>query len=259
MSTLQSITRGKAQKPPRILIHGGEGIGKSTFGASAPEPVFIQLEDGLDEIDVAKFPRASSYDEVKDQLGSLRREQHEFRTLVIDSADWLERIIHDEICQREGKESIVHCAGGYGRGYEVALAYWREMLAELDALRERGMIVIFTAHSKVEKFEDPEAPTYDRYSPRLHKSSAALLCEWCDAVLFATRRFRTQTVTNNGRSRTTAVAIGSDGGERIIRPYGSPSAVAKNRYGLTSEIPLSWNGFVEAIAAAAGTGSPSAA
>ena len=97
--------------------------------------------------------------------------------------------------------------------------------------------VMLLAHAKVEKFEDPEASPYDRFSPRLHKHAAALVTEWCDAVLFATRKFRTQTEeTGFGRKRTTAHAVGKDGGERILRTVGGPSCVAKNRYGLDAEL-----------------------
>lgn len=250
-SRLATVTTGKTNKPPRILIHGPEGIGKSTFGSSAPDPIFIQTEDGLDEIEAAKFPLAGNVADVGDQLDTLIKEDHDYKSVVIDSADWLERLIHDQVCRDSGCETIEKAAGGYGKGYAVALTYWREIVSKLDTLRnERGMICILVAHSKIEKFEDPEAPTYDRYSPRLHKSSAALLCEWADAVLFATRRFRTTTTEGaGGKTRTTATAIGKDGGERIIRAYGGPTCVAKNRYRITAEIPLSWAAFVDAIAA----------
>ena len=110
------------------------------------------------------------------------------------------------------------------------------------------MVIMLIAHAKVEKFEDPEAPPYDRYSPRLHKHAAALVSEWSDAVLFATRKFRTQSEDGGfGRKRTIAHAVGKDGGERVIRTVGGPSCVAKNRYGLTEELPLSWNAFVNAL------------
>ena len=104
------------------------------------------------------------------------------------------------------------------------------------------------AHAKVERFEDPESPPYDRYVPRLHKHAAALMCEWSDAVLFATRKFRTQTEDAGfNRKRTIAHAIGKDGGERILRCVGGPACVAKNRYGITEELPLSWAAFVNAM------------
>jgi hypothetical protein len=110
------------------------------------------------------------------------------------------------------------------------------------------MVVVLIAHARVEKFEDPESSPYDRYTPRLHKHAAALVSEWCDAVLFATRKFRTQTEdTGFNRKRTIAHALGKDGGERVLRTVGSPSCVAKNRYGITEELPLSWAAFVAAL------------
>ena len=110
------------------------------------------------------------------------------------------------------------------------------------------MVVVLIAHSKVERFEDPESSPYDRYSPRLHKHAAALVKEWCDAVLFATRKMRTQTEDAGfNRKRTVAHAIGKEGGERVMRAYGSPSCVAKNRYGITDELPMSWSAFVGAM------------
>ena len=113
---------------------------------------------------------------------------------------------------------------------------------------DRGMAVICIAHAKIEKFEDPESSAYDRYLPRLHKHAAALVCEWSDAVLFATRKFRTQSEDAGfNRKRTIAHAIGRDGGERILRCVGGPSCVAKNRYGISDELPLSWAAFVDAI------------
>lgn len=265
MSALASITKGRTSKPPRVLLYGPEGIGKSTFGAGCPKPIFIQIEDGLDEIEADKFPRCDTLDDFSDHINALLHEKHDYQTVVIDSADWLENLIHKDVCQSSKVASIELAAGGYGKGYGVALEMWRSVLEKLDRLRNMGMIVVLLAHARVERFEDPDQSiTYDRYSLKLNNSqkfsSAALLSEWVDALLFATRRIRVNIEKkSNDKIRATAVAIGRDGGERIIRPYGSPSAVAKNRYGLTSEIPLSWNSFAEAVAAAHGNGTQSAA
>ena len=131
------------------------------------------------------------------------------------------------------------------------------MVALLNDLREtRGMIVIVIAHSKVERFEDPENSAYDRYTPRLHKAATSLLCEWADAVLFATKRFRVSKEQGNGfqGDRAIATAIGADGGERILRTVGSPACIAKNRFNLPSEIPLSWQAFIDAYMAPKGGG-----
>lgn len=249
MSLLATIQRGRAAKPPRILVHGTEGIGKSTFGSQAPKPIFIQTEDGLDEIDCNRFPLATAYDDVVSSLNELRMQPHDFESVIIDSLDWLERLVWDKLCAQNGVDSIEKVDGGYSKGYTNALTYWREIIDRLNGLRnDRGMVIVLIAHSKVERFEDPESSPYDRYSPRLHKHAAALVSEWCDAVLFATRKIRTQTEDAGfNRKRTTAFAIGKDGGERVLRCIGGPSCVAKNRYGITQELPLSWAAFIQAM------------
>ena len=249
MSMLAQVQRGRIAKPPRILLYGVEGIGKSTFGAQAPNPIFIQTEDGLDEIDCDKFPLATTYEDVAEALVELRREEHGYETVVIDSLDWLERLAWDKLCLENGVNSIEKVDGGYAKGYTHALTYWREIIDHLNVLRNgRGMVVLLIAHSKVERFEDPESSPYDRFAPRLHKHAAALVSEWCDAVLFATRRIRTQSEDAGfNRKRTIAHAIGKDGGERILRCVGGPSCVAKNRYGITDELPLSWAAFIQSL------------
>jgi hypothetical protein len=249
MSLMAKVQRGRAAKPPRILVYGTEGIGKSTFGSQAPKPIFIQTEDGLDELDCDKFPLATTYDDVVAALGELRSQDHAYETVVVDSLDWLERLAWDKLCLECGVNSIEKVDGGYSKGYTHALTYWREIIDHLNALRnQRGMVVVLIAHSKVERFEDPESSPYDRYSPRLHKHAAALMGEWCDAVLFATRKIRTQSEdTGFNRKRTIAHAIGKDGGERILRCVGGPTCVAKNRYGIVEELPLSWPAFIQAL------------
>jgi hypothetical protein len=249
MSLLAQIQRGRTAKPPRILVHGTEGVGKSTFASQAPKPIFVQCEDGLDEIACEKFPLATTYDDVVAALMELRTAQHEYETVVIDSVDWLERLVWDKLCAQYSVNSIEKVDGGYAKGYTHAVTYWREIIDHLNALRNtRGMVVLLIAHSKIERFEDPESSPYDRFSPRLHKHAAALLSEWADAVLFATRKIRTQTEDAGfNRKRTIAHAIGRDGGDRILRCVGGPSCVAKNRYGIVEELPLSWAAFITAL------------
>jgi hypothetical protein len=232
-----------------VLVYGTPGIGKSTFAAGAPHPIFIPTEDGLDEIDCARLPLATTLDEVLAALAELRTQPHDYETVVLDSLDWLERLIWDKVCAEFGVKNIEKADGGYARGYTHALTHWREVIDSLNLLRnQRGMVIVLIAHAKIEKFEDPESPPYDRYSPRIHKHAAALVTEWCDAVLFATRKMRTQTEDAGfGRKRTTAHAVGKDGGERVLRCVGGPGCLAKNRYGLTEEIPLSWAAFVAAL------------
>jgi hypothetical protein len=250
MSILENIRVGKEAKPPRIMIYGIEGIGKSLFSASAPKSIFLQTEDGLSEIDCHKFPLAKNLSSILSALEALENENHDYQTVVIDSCDWLERLIFDEVCREHGAKNIERVDGGYARGYTHALTHWRKIIRSLEILRDnKNMACILIAHSKIEKFEDPESAAYDRYSPRLHKHANALISEWVDAVLFATRKFRTQKEDAGfNRERTIAAPLGADGGERIIRTVGGPACVAKNRFKLPGELPLSWNVLMAAMA-----------
>ncbi|MAT16311.1 MAG: oxidoreductase [Planctomyces sp.] len=249
MSLMQNIHQGRESRPPRILLYGIEGIGKSTFAAAAPKPIFIQTEDGLSEIECDRFPLATRFDEVEQALVSLATEKHDYQTVVIDSLDWLERLIWDDLCRQYHVSSIEKVDGGYSKGYVHALTPWRNVLGLLNRLRlERNMVVIGIAHSRIEKFEDPETSAYDRYSPRLNKHAQGLVCEWVDAVLFATRKLRTQTEDAGfGRKRSIAAPIGVAGGERVLRCVGGPTCVAKNRFCLPEELPLDWQSFMNSL------------
>ena len=242
MALMDSVTTGKEKQPPRIMIYGAEGVGKSTFAASAPKAIFIQTEDGLSEIDCAKFPLCASLDDVLIQLKAVRDEEHEYQTLCIDSLDWLERLIHARVSADYGVKSIEKADGGYGRGYVHALTYWRQVIDLLNEIRsKRQMAVILVAHATIQKMDHPEYQSFDRFTPRLQKLANSLICEWVDAVLFATRRMRVDADTGK------AAPVGADGGERVLRTNGSPAYVAKNRYSLPNEMSLSWAAFLDGL------------
>ncbi len=240
-SLMNQITRGRNPKPRRVMLYGTHGIGKSTFGAMADKPIFIPTEDGLGDIDCESFPLARSFGDVMAALESLYSRDHGYKTVVIDSLDWLERLIWKEVCEDEQAESIEKI--GYAKGYTFAIEKWRTVLGALDALRsDRGMTVVVIAHAKIEKFENPETVPYDRYSPRLHKLASALVQEWADEVLFATYKVLTIKV-DEGFNK--AKHNGVSTGERIIRTVERPAHVAKNRLGLPEEMPLDYRVFAE--------------
>ncbi len=233
---LENIRKGKTKQPPRLLIYGSEGVGKSSVAANAQSPIFVPTEDGLDQIDCESFPLSKSFEEFISYLTALANEEHKYRTVVVDTIDWLERLIWDHCCLAYGVRSIEKVDGGFGKGYIIALTYWRQVIDLLRILRDqKGMIVVLLAHAKVENFADPESSPVSRFSPRIHKAAASLVSEWVDAVLLATREL--------GASR------GVKGGDRIFRTVGSPSCVAKNRYSLPEILPLDWNSLIQAMSA----------
>lgn len=228
-------------KPPRILIYGPQKIGKSSFGSLSDKPVFIQVEDGLDNIDVDSFPLAHSFQEVMKNLQSLAEEEHDFKTVVIDSLDWLEPLVWEQVCQEHQVKSIEQVMKGYGKGYVEALNVWREYIAMINYLRdEKGMTVIQIAHAQIKKFENPETDIYDRYELKMHKSAGSLMMEHSDIILFANYyvgvKKEEKSMSKEGRKR----AVGT--GERILYTEERPAFMAGNRYSLPFEIPFTKDG-----------------
>jgi len=229
------------------MVYGPHGVGKSSFAAAAEAPIFLPIEDGVGEIDCHSFPLVTSYDECLEAISELYGEEHPYRTVVVDSLDWLERMIWSDVCRKRGLGSIEDA--GFGKGYVFALDQWREFLEGLDALRnERGLAIVLIAHAKIERYDNPETDSYDRFAPRLHKLASDLIQEWCDEVLFAGYRVHTKE-TDEGFGRKGAKGLGT--GERVLRTSQRPAHVAKNRLDLPSELPLDWNAYAERFPTAA--------
>jgi|SRR5882672_2884063 len=245
--SLASLKRGRNVRPPRIVIYGPHGLGKSSFGASAPAPVFIQTEDGLGTLDVTSFPLAQTFADVNGALSTLYTDDHEFSTVVIDSADWLEPLIWKETCALHGKADIEEF--GYGKGYGFALDQWRSVLSGLNALRDtKNMASIVTAHCQIKRFDSPEVEPYDRYTPKLHNSASALLQEWADAVFFTNWK---TVIQKEDVGFNKKVARGVTTGQRMMYTTEKPAYLAKNRYSLPEEMDLSWQAFADALTASA--------
>jgi hypothetical protein len=241
MKLLEQVTTGRSPAPRRLMLYGTHGVGKSTCASCAPKPIFIQTEDGLGEIECEKFPLTTSFDQAMLALSELYTDKHPFRTVVVDSLDWLERLIWAEVCRKRSVESIEDI--GYGKGYAFALTQWREFLEGLSALRnDKGMMIILIAHARIERFENPETESYDRYVPRLHRLASQVIQEWCDEVLFATFKVFTKQ-TDEGFDRKRTQGIGTC--ERILRTVERPAHVAKNRLNLPEELPLDWNAYAQ--------------
>lgn len=241
--SLAQLNRSSSPKPPRILIHGVAGVGKTTFAAAANKPVFIQTEDGLGTLSAANFPLARTLEDVLQAIAALYTEPHDFATVVVDSIDWLEPLVWAKACRDNGWASIEDA--GYGKGYVAALNLWRQYIDGLNALRDdRGMAVVQIAHTDIKRFDSPEHDPYDRYVIKLHARAAALLQEHSDVVLFANHRIST-VKADVGFNKKVSRAVGS--GERVIYTAERPAFLAKNRYGLPDTLPLEWSAFAQAM------------
>jgi len=240
--SLKSVVTGRQEKPIRVLLFGVEGIGKSTFGASAPAPIFLGAEDGTAHLDVTRFPMPTTWQEVLDAVRVLTVEDHGYQTLVLDTLDWAEPMLWTHICKRDGQKDIE--SYGYGKGYTAALDEWRVFLASLERLREaKGMHLVFLAHSWIKPFKNPEGSDFDRYEMKLNAKAGGLLKEWVDAVLFA--NYQTFAETDAKTKRVKGISTGA----RLIYTTRTAAYDAKNRYSLPEQMPLSWEEFYGAARA----------
>lgn len=229
---LQSVIPGKIIKPPRVFLYGIHGIGKSSFAADAPSPIFIPTEEGANELDVAKFPTATTYDQVLGYLRALYAERHDYKTVVIDSIDWLEDYIRLELSTTKSEKELA-----FGRDALMAEERLGNILSALNMLRnKRNMTAIIIGHSEIKKFDSPMTEPYDRYQPKLQQRFSALMQEWADAVLFTTYEVTLKKTEGSGFDKDKHRGVGQ--GERKIFTEEHPGYLAKNRYGMPQVLNL---------------------
>ncbi|WP_217968677.1 ATP-binding protein [Adlercreutzia caecimuris] len=234
-----NITRGIVPRAQKVVVYGVEGIGKTTLAAQFPDPLFVDTEGGSGHMDVARVdPAPKSWEALLQTVDEVRAERP-CSTLVIDTADWAERLCQQHVCGKGGKASIEDW--GYGKGYVMMAEEFGRLLDKLTGLAEAGIHVALLAHSEVRKFEEPnEAGAYDRWELKLSKASqkkiAPLVKEWADAVLFLNYKQIVENVARDGQ----APKLKARGGRRVIYAAHHPCWDAKNRWGMPDESPLAW-------------------
>lgn len=240
--SLSSIVRGAIEKSKRISLYGVDGIGKSTFSSQAPNPIFIAAENGLGSIDVARFPTPANWGEIFEAIKVLYTEEHEFKTVVIDSIDWAESLCLAAVAAENGVQYIDQI--GYGKGYKMARDKFAELLRGLDALWMKGMNIIVIAHSTIKRFDDPENEPFDRYQIKLEEANASRLREWSDMVLFANYDTTVTKLDPKGLDKTVRA---KSFGKRLLFSQRTAAYDAKTRYAIPDRMPLDWPQFWVAV------------
>lgn len=225
-----NIQRGRVLRPQRVVIYAPEGLGKSTLASQLEEPIFLDFEKGTHHLDVARL-EPTTLVETLDILAALTKDPGEFKTLVIDTIDWLEELVIQDVCKTAKKSGIEDF--GYGKGWVVLAERFNELLVALNAAAER-MHVVLLAHSHVKRLELPETPPFDHYELKLSKHVAPLVREWCDALLFGNWR---HVIKSDDSDKTKATK--NSGKDRVLRCKNSSVADAKNRHELGEEEPWS--------------------
>ena len=243
------ITRGKMIKPQKVCVYGPEGVGKSTFAAQFPEPLFIDTEDSTVTMDVARFPKPTSWTMLLAQIDHVKANPGICKTLVIDTADWAERLCAEHICSKANVDGIE--GFGYGRGYVYLEEEFGRFLNRLQDIIEIGINVVVTAHAEIKKIEQPEEiGGFDHWQLKLEKKTMPLLKEWADILLFANYKVFVVNVDNQGAAKGKNKA---QGGHRVMYTTHTPWWDAKNRHDLKEELPFDFKEIAHCIPVRAGT------
>ncbi len=234
------IIRGKRPGAKKVVVYGPEGIGKSTFAARFPDPVFIDTEGSTKDMDVARTPAPTSWAMLMDQVEYIRTHPGLCGTLVVDTIDWAEQMCVKHICDLHQKRGIEDF--GYGNGYVYTKEEFGRFLNKLSEVINAGINVVLTAHAQMRKFEQPdEMGAYDRWELKLGKKTTSqtspLVKEWADMVLFANYKTYSVAADDKGKKRK------AQGGSRVMYTSHHPCWDAKNRYGLPDEMPFDYSGI----------------
>lgn len=218
------IIKGKVRQPVRAILYGCEGIGKTTFASKWPKPLIIDVEGGSFQIDTDRVcPK--TYAEFGGIIAELRKDCN-YKTIAIDTVDWLEKLITNTVLMKTGKPSIE--AFEYGKGWTMVAEEWKKCLDQLNELRKSQAVnLIMLAHSCIKHVDPPNDTGYDRYELKCSRQGNGILKEWADMILFA--RYETITIEEKGKSKAT-------GEIRVMQTEHAACWDAKNRFGLKTKL-----------------------
>jgi len=232
------LSRGRKSVPMKVLILGAEGVGKTTFVSGAPKVRIIDLDRGSYEQNVERV-EADSFDEVMEWIQETGADKST-ETLAIDSLSRLEAFVTTKVCGPSDSSGLAAYGGGYGKGDDAALVYWRQFLAALDKV---AMVkhVVLVGHTVVKVFSDPLGLSYDRFALGLREKAAGPIKQWVNYTLFARAEVSTRVHEKTKKS------LGVASGLRYIYTDNNPAYDAKHRGHLPAQLPLSWEAFFDAV------------
>ena len=238
------LTQGIRQEPQRIVLYGPEGIGKSTLASQLPDPVFLDVEGSTSDLNVVRAPVPGSWRALVDAVTEFGRDHHGRKTLVVDTADWAEKLCISHVCASNNMTSL----GGekdFGRSYNLLEQEWCRFLDSLSRVATSGMHVCLTAHAGVKNTRQPDVDAgYDRWELKMERKTAAATKEWARTVLFL--NYKTYIVEDKGKKRGT-------GGHRVMCTNHTPAWDAKNRVGLPDELRLEYPAIAGLFSASTAT------
>ena len=235
------VLKDDGEKSPLICtIFGDPGLGKTTLAATFPNPIFLRLEDGLKSVNPRPhtFPICYKSEAVFGYLQALRKEDHNYKTLVIDSVSQLDEVFSAEILAEDPNAKALNLAhGGYGAAYNMLAAKHGKVRKYAEILmREKSMNIVFVGHTELEDINPPDGSgQYNKYNIRLSKKSRCHYIDNVDLVGFLKLDYFIKGEKTEKRKKAL------DNGERILVCHATASNVSKNRLGIDEPLAVERN------------------
>jgi len=216
-------------------------VGKTSWAAESPTPLFI-CGDEVSELNVDRLPQVKSWDEFKSQLKWVLDTKPDYGTIVVDTIDYMERLLHRHILDGDQKANgiIGAACGGYGKSFDKAVQEMTDILENyIKPIRDLlGMNVIVITHSKKSQVTDVlQTMTYETHDMCLHQKVQAVWCEWVSGIFFA------DFITYKTEGENTSKTFLTGDGERVLYTTKKPGHFGKNRWNLPESLPLEFAAF----------------
>ncbi|MCX7934928.1 MAG: ATP-binding protein [Planctomycetota bacterium] len=231
------IITGAKLSPPKIILYGGPGIGKTTFAAMA-DALLVDCENGAGAIaNLVRTPYLQTWPEIKQWLADIADAQDIGQRIVaIDTIDWcINRITEYVVIDLDGKKpqditnTLGSAHGGYFKAREIVVnIVARELLRALNQIVRAGKAVLLLAHASHQRIMTPEGYMIETAAPDIPQYLAPIFIEWADCVLYAHMDAE---------------------GKRRLRTSSASNILAKNRYSMPEVIDFSWQAILDCLKA----------
>jgi len=218
-------------RAPKGIIYASTGVGKTIFGLNSYKRFVLNCENGTVYTKKGVTDYLRTWDEMFPWLEAMAYEEHNYKTFVVDTIDWLLRRIEEHVSSTGGKANGLDATlnkshGGYGNGKQVLMNYiYQKVLPLLDAMVDRGIAVILLAHASRQNIINIDGVTIEKSTPDIHPVLQQTFVEWADFV---------------GAAKI-------EGQDRVLFLNETGQMLAKNRYGIDEPIRFDWDSFVGAI------------
>lgn len=186
-------TKGKIDiEEIRLLLYGPPKIGKTALASGFPNTVFAATEKGYKSLKIYKKD-IEDWDMFKDFINDIVKGNHDFRTVVIDTADLLFDKCSQAVCERLGIEH--ESEAEWGRGWTATK---EEFTRTINKLMQSRYGVIFISHTKGDKITT-KVEEITKTVPTLNNQARKILLPLVDTI--GCMRYKTYKFKESGKKK----------------------------------------------------------